>query len=276
MLLCSVHFILHFAAVMLVVVLAAIVFPVIYVLDNDPIIEGTLAGVAFFVANTGSLLIYFSPKLYLVLTGATLNSKFQIVRKGQHKGQTAAPSSNDGGRGGGAAVTAVHAGSSTTCDSNVSSRVTENSLLRKYMKAIPTETSELHELMELLRGCVANMDLRGDLSSTFSSSTAAGNSHGGGIRAISIPVSDAPHRTSFSHAVDQEKSDLRIVSKPLVSVSEAMGSSTSSLRINGVSSGSLKVAAAAAALADDAMAMEEGSISSKSGDKNTLVANCSI
>jgi hypothetical protein len=269
------------AAVMLVVVLVTIIFPVIYILDNDPIIEGILAGVAFFVANTGSLLIYFSPKIYLVLTGATLNSKFQIVRKAQNKGQSAA--TNDGGSGGGgAAVThTVPAGSCAAGDSTVSSRVSENSLLRKYMKSIPTETAELHELMELLRGCVANMDLRGDLSSTFSSSTAAaGHSHGGGMRAISIPVSsvsDAPNRSSFSQAVvDTEKSDPRTVSKPVsVSMSEAVGSSTSSLRINGVLSGSLKVAVAAA-LDDNAMAMEEGGISSKSGDKNSLVANCSI
>jgi hypothetical protein len=39
-------------------------------------------GLCFFLASTSCLLIFFGPKAYLLFTGADLNAKLQIVRKG--------------------------------------------------------------------------------------------------------------------------------------------------------------------------------------------------
>jgi hypothetical protein len=38
-------------------------------------------GVCFFVASMGSMSFYFGQKAYLLLSGATLNAQFKIVRK---------------------------------------------------------------------------------------------------------------------------------------------------------------------------------------------------
>jgi hypothetical protein len=216
----------------LIVLLAAIVFPLIYVIDHEPLFEEIVTGIAFFVANTGSLLIYFSPKIYLVLTGATLNHKFQIVRKAKNDRARAYEMKE----GTGAAAAASSTSGSILGDPQSSSRangsgggVDNTSLLKKYLKTLPTDTAELHHLIDLLRGCVANADLREDLSSMSSTQKSQG--------AASAPASELPNRPPSSqlaeldgHARFEPQVSLKPVSQA-ESASSQVGDSGHSSRI---------------------------------------------
>jgi hypothetical protein len=57
-----------------------------------------IIGIAYFLAYAALTYFYFGPKAYLLLTGADLNSKFQIVMKEKSKSQkiSAAAQTNKG------------------------------------------------------------------------------------------------------------------------------------------------------------------------------------
>ena len=62
-------------------------FPLVLALGLDPPVKELLVGLFFFLASMFMMLVYFGPRTYLLLTGADLNSKLQIVYKGKKKGR---------------------------------------------------------------------------------------------------------------------------------------------------------------------------------------------
>jgi hypothetical protein len=171
-----------------VVTFCAIGFPVVFVVIERAYLKQLITGICFFAGSTGAMIIYFAQKSYLVLTGADLNAKFEIVRKDRNrkkKGTTPpedarlkyAPSkpldgNTDADRGTLEAQTSGHLTASAK-ERRRQSRLPHLSTVPevKFLKEPPKDANELHEIIAYLQGVAVNMAMRVDLnSSDFSSS----------------------------------------------------------------------------------------------------------
>jgi hypothetical protein len=68
------------AAIFLTATICSVGFPLVLALGLDPPVKELLVGLFFFLASMFMMLVYFGPRTYLLLTGADLNNKLQIVR----------------------------------------------------------------------------------------------------------------------------------------------------------------------------------------------------
>ena len=75
----------YLSALLLVLGVCAIAFSSFYLIGLREYQKEFAIGICFFIGSVGSMLIYFSGKTILLLSGAELNRKFEIVRNDNRK-----------------------------------------------------------------------------------------------------------------------------------------------------------------------------------------------
>lgn len=70
-------------ALFLILVVSAVAFSLTLTLDLPQYVREFIVGLCFFISSVGSLLLYFGQKTRLLLSGAEMNGRFQVVRGSQ-------------------------------------------------------------------------------------------------------------------------------------------------------------------------------------------------
>jgi hypothetical protein len=153
---------------------------------NVPYMKEVITGVCFFVANSGSLVVYFSQRAYLVISGADLNHQFEIVyrtKKPRDKAAAAAAAAAKSKRANKIGLAPPIEGDddrrgrrSQPRDSpslvSSSERVLTNKeqeaaklIAGRYLRETPRATEDLIVLIDYLRGVAVDNEMRRDMSS---------------------------------------------------------------------------------------------------------------
>jgi hypothetical protein len=148
------------AAIFFIVVVCAIGFPLIFVVAFDPYLQELIIGGCFSIGALFTMCIYFGPKLSLLLSGADLNNKFQIVNKSKDKKDVQAKKQAE-------LLAAAEAEA-------------EAEKARQYLLSVPKDAEACEAVINFLQGELYRINLKAQQGSGFSGSSGAASGNSGG------------------------------------------------------------------------------------------------
>jgi uncharacterized membrane protein YgcG len=158
-------------AICLITLICAVGFPMVLALGLPPATQEVLVGTCFFIAGTFSMLIFFGRKAYLLYSGADLNGKLQIVRKGDKDRAKTKKEKEDRMR--------EVESQEQALDERTHARITTQFLLK-----LPDSAEQCDQLISVIRAKLTEINLKAiqdsGLGSSSNQDTSGHNSTGGG------------------------------------------------------------------------------------------------